>query len=57
MNYRVGIYGFFDHPELKKENPDYPSNFGILDQIEALRWIKSEIKYFGGNPDKINVFG
>ncbi len=56
--YRVGNMGFFAHPELSKESPDGVSgNYGILDQIAALQWIQDNISAFGGDPDKVTVFG
>ena len=58
FNYRLGIFGFLAHPELSIENPDHVSgNYGTLDQIAALRWIKSNIAQFGGDPENITVFG
>ena len=58
MNYRVGQMGFFAHPELSAENPEGVSgNYGILDQIAALEWIQDNIAAFGGDPDKVTIFG
>lgn len=58
MNYRVGQMGFFAHPELSAESPDGVSgNYGILDQIAALEWIQDNIAKFGGDPDKVTIFG
>ena len=58
MNYRVGQMGFFAHPELSAENPHGVSgNYGILDQIAALEWIQDNIAAFGGDPDKVTIFG
>ena len=58
MNYRVGQMGFFAHPELSAENPEGVSgNYGILDQIAALEWIQDNISAFGGDPDKVTIFG
>lgn len=58
VGYRVGLMGFVDLSYLKggKEYPD-AQNLGILDQIEALRWIKRNIHSFGGNSDNITIFG
>ena len=58
MNYRVGQLGFFAHPELSAENPQGVSgNYGILDQIAALEWVQNNIAAFGGDPDKVTIFG
>ncbi len=56
--YRVGQLGFLAHPELSAENPAKVSgNYGLLDMIAGLQWIKNNIKAFGGNPDKVTIFG
>jgi para-nitrobenzyl esterase len=56
--YRVGQLGFLAHPELSAENPEHVSgNYGLLDQIAALKWIKQNIALFGGDPDKVTIFG
>ncbi|KAL5285241.1 CES5A.2 family protein [Megaselia abdita] len=52
VNYRVGPLGF-----LSTETLDCPGNFGLKDQVEALRWVKQHISSFGGNPDSVTVFG
>lgn len=58
FNYRVGQLGFFAHPELSAENPEGVSgNYGILDQIAALEWIQDNIAAFGGDPEKVTIFG
>ena len=58
FNYRVGPFGFFAHPELSAENPDHPTgNWGTLDQIEVLKWVKRNIAQFGGDPDNVMLFG
>ncbi|MCF0189888.1 MAG: carboxylesterase family protein [Marinilabiliaceae bacterium] len=58
INYRLGVFGFLNHPELMAENPDNVSgNYGILDQIESLKWIKKNIAQFGGDPDNVTIFG
>lgn len=57
-NYRVGIFGFFAHPELTAESPHNASgNYGLLDQIAALQWIKKNIAAFGGDPDNVTIAG
>lgn len=56
--YRVGVLGFLALPELSAESADGVSgNYGILDQIAALDWVKNNIVGFGGNPDEITIFG
>ena len=58
LNYRVGAFGFLAHPWLTQESPDKSSgNYGILDQIAALQWIKRNIDAFGGDPDNVTIFG
>ncbi len=58
INYRLGIFGFFAHPELSAESPTGTSgNQGLTDQIEALRWVKRNIAAFGGDPNNVTIFG
>ncbi|WP_411677469.1 carboxylesterase/lipase family protein [Caproicibacter sp.] len=58
INYRLGILGFLAHPELSRETKDGISgNYGLLDQITALRWIKNNIVGFGGDPANVTIFG
>ena len=58
INYRLGIFGFFAHPELSAESPYKVSgNYGILDQIEALKWISKNIEAFGGDPGNVTIAG
>src|SRR6185312_2787732 len=58
MNYRLGIFGFFAHPELTAESPNHASgNYGLMDQTAALRWVKENIAAFGGDPDNVTIFG
>jgi para-nitrobenzyl esterase len=58
MNYRLGIFGFFAHPELTKESPHHASgNYGLMDQAAALQWVKRNIAAFGGDPANITIFG
>jgi para-nitrobenzyl esterase len=58
MNYRLGIFGFFAHPELTGESDHHASgNYGFLDQLAALQWVKNNIRAFGGDPDNVTVFG
>ena len=58
INYRVGVFGFMAHPELTSESPDHASgNYGLLDQIAALKWVKHNITAFGGDPDNVTIGG
>jgi len=58
VNYRLGIFGFFAHPELTKESPNHASgNYGLLDQSAALQWVQKNIAAFGGDPEKITIAG
>jgi len=58
INYRLGALGFFAHPELSGESPHHSSgNYGLLDQIAALRWVHENIAQFGGDPSRVTVFG
>ena len=58
LNYRVGMLGFLAHPELTAENPEQTSgNYGLLDQIAALEWVKNNIAAFGGDPDNVTIAG
>ena len=58
LNHRLGIFGYLAHPELTAEDEHHTSgNYGVLDIIEALKWVKQNIAAFGGDPDKITVFG
>lgn len=58
VNYRLGVLGFMAHPLLTEESPHGVSgNYGILDQREALGWLRRNIARFGGDPDNITVFG
>jgi para-nitrobenzyl esterase len=58
LNYRLGVFGFFAHPELTKESGHNASgNYGLLDQVAALKWIKQNIATFGGDPDNVTIFG
>ena len=55
FNYRLGVLGFLAHPELDAEAPS--GNYGLLDQLAALRWVKANIAGFGGDPDNVTLFG
>lgn len=56
LNYRLGPLGFFDHPALAGTSGGYV-NFGLLDQIAALKWVRENIASFGGDPGNVTVFG
>jgi para-nitrobenzyl esterase len=57
-NYRLSIFGFFAHPELTKESPHHASgNYGLMDQIAALKWVRDNISKFGGDPANVTIFG
>ncbi len=58
FNYRVGVFGFMAHPELSRESENKVSgNYGLLDQIAALKWVRKNIAAFGGDPDKVTIAG
>jgi para-nitrobenzyl esterase len=58
INYRLGIMGFLAHPELSQESSRHVSgNYGLLDQLEGLRWVKANIAAFGGDPANVTIFG
>lgn len=55
VGYRLGVFGFLSHPQLR--GAAAPANFGLLDQIAALRWVQDNIAGFGGDPRNVTVFG
>jgi para-nitrobenzyl esterase len=58
INYRLGVFGFLAHPELTAESGYGASgNYGMLDQLAVLRWVKENIRNFGGDPDNVTIFG
>jgi para-nitrobenzyl esterase len=58
MNYRLGPFGFFAHPALTADSPHKASgNYGLADMVASLRWVKSNIAAFGGDPGNVTVFG
>ena len=58
MNYRLGVFGFFVHPELAKESGHGSSgNYGLMDQVAALQWVQKNIAAFGGDPNNVTIFG
>jgi para-nitrobenzyl esterase len=58
INYRLDVFGFLAHPDLTKESGTNSSgNYGLLDQIAALKWVQKNIRAFGGDPRRVTVFG
>lgn len=58
INYRLGVLGYLAHPELSQESADNISgNYGLMDQIAALRWVRENIAAFGGDPTNVTIFG
>ncbi len=58
LNYRLGVFGFLAHPELTKESGRGASgNYGLLDQVAALRWVRDNVAAFGGDPGNVTIFG
>jgi para-nitrobenzyl esterase len=58
INYRLGVFGFFAHPQLTAGSPHHASgNYGLLDQVAALAWVKRNIAAFGGDPNHITIGG
>ncbi len=58
INYRLGALGFLAHPELSEESPEHASgDYGLLDQVAALRWVQGNIAAFGGDPARVTIAG
>ena len=58
INYRLGVFGFFAHPELTAESGHQASgNYGLLDQLAAMQWVQKNIAAFGGDPSRVTIFG
>ncbi|MEM7558262.1 MAG: carboxylesterase/lipase family protein [Planctomycetota bacterium] len=58
INYRLGALGYFAHPQLSEESRDGVSgNYGFLDQVAALKWVQQNIEAFGGDKDRVTIFG
>src|SRR5258708_15493366 len=58
VNYRLGVFGLFAHPELTSESPHHASgNYGLLDQTAALQWVQDNIAAFGGDPRRVTSAG
>jgi para-nitrobenzyl esterase len=56
FNYRLGVFGFLSHPDLTKE-AGASGNYGLLDQVAALQWVKKNVAAFGGDPRQVTIFG
>jgi len=57
VNYRINVFGFLAHPDLTKEAPEAPTNFGSLDQQAGLKWVQRNIAAFGGDPSNVTIAG
>ncbi|HKP13248.1 MAG TPA: carboxylesterase family protein [Blastocatellia bacterium] len=58
INYRLGPFGYLAHPELTAESPQHASgNYGVLDQVAALKWVQKNVAAFGGDPKRVTIFG
>lgn len=57
VNYRLNVFGLLAHPEITAEDPEFPTNFGLLDQRFATMWVKRNITAFGGDPENITIGG
>ena len=57
INYRLGVFGFLTLPQLTAQQGGSSGNYGLMDMVAALRWVKSNIAAFGGDPHKVTIFG
>ena len=57
INYRLGVFGFLATANLAREANGAAGNYGLLDMVAALQWVKANIKNFGGDPDNVTIFG
>jgi para-nitrobenzyl esterase len=57
INYRLGVFGFLATAEFAKEGNGAAGNYGLLDMVAALRWVKANIRQFGGDPENVTIFG
>ena len=55
--YGLGAFGFMAHPQLTAEQGGHSGNYGLLDQIAGLQWVKRNIAAFGGDPNRVTIFG
>ena len=57
INYRLGVFGFLATPDLAREGNGSAGNYGLMDMVAALEWVKANIRNFGGNPQNVTIFG
>jgi len=57
VNYRLGVFGFLALPELAAESDGFSGNYGLMDMVAALEWVKKNIADFGGDPNSVTIFG
>jgi para-nitrobenzyl esterase len=57
INYRLGVFGFLATSDLAKEHDGTAGNYGLMDMVAALHWVKANIRNFGGDPDNVTIFG
>lgn len=57
VNYRLNVFGWMPHPELSAEQGGHSGNYGLMDHVAALQWVRANISQFGGNPDNVTIFG
>lgn len=57
INYRLGVFGFLASTDLAKENGGHAGNYGLMDMVAALRWVRANIRAFGGDPGNVTIFG
>jgi para-nitrobenzyl esterase len=57
INYRLGVFGFLATPALAREQSGAAGNYGLMDMVAALQWVKANIAAFGGDPDNVTIFG
>ena len=57
INYRLGVFGFLALPDLAAEQGGASGNYGLMDMVAALHWVKKNIGEFGGDPNNVTIFG